>query len=115
MASFKVKNIDTASHAIGDTTIAPGVTKTVSEADWYALSAPTQPFFSVVGSVDSAAVLKNVTSSATNVTLLSSSSNRKGSMVYNDSTSVLYLKLGAVASATSFTISLAAGGYYEVP
>ncbi len=58
----------------------------------------------------------NVAASVTTVTLLASNPNRLGATVYNDDTaSVLSLKLGATASATSFTLKIAAGGYYEVP
>lgn len=56
-----------------------------------------------------------VASSATNVTLLASAAGRRGSTVYNASTAILYLKLGATASATSYTTQVAASGYYEVP
>ena len=57
----------------------------------------------------------NTTSSASNQTLLSSSAARLGATVYNDSTAVLFLKLGATASSTSFTVYMAPGSYYEVP
>jgi hypothetical protein len=57
----------------------------------------------------------NVTSSATNVTLLASNASRKGFTIFNDSTSVLYVKFGATASATSFHVKMAAGSYYESP
>jgi hypothetical protein len=57
----------------------------------------------------------NVASSATNVTLLASNANRLGATIYNDSNKRLYLKLGATASATSFTQILFGQGYYEVP
>jgi len=57
----------------------------------------------------------NVAASATNVTLLASNANRLGAACFNDSTSALYLKLGATASATSFTVKVFAGGYYEIP
>jgi hypothetical protein len=63
----------------------------------------------------STATVASVASSATNVTLLAANANRKGAAVYNESTAVLKLKLGATASATSYTIQVAAGGYYEVP
>lgn len=56
-----------------------------------------------------------VASSATNVTILASNTNRLGATVFNDSTAALYLKLGATASTTSFTVKIAADGYYEVP
>lgn len=57
----------------------------------------------------------SVASSATNVTLLSANANRLGATVFNDSSSLLYLKLGATASATSHTIQVPSFGYYELP
>jgi hypothetical protein len=57
----------------------------------------------------------SVAGSATNVTLLASNANRLGATFYNDSTANLYLKLGATASTSSFTILLLGGDYYEVP
>jgi hypothetical protein len=35
--------------------------------------------------------------------------------VWNDSTSILYLKFGSTASATSATVKLVADAYYELP
>jgi hypothetical protein len=66
------------------------------------------------------ATTSNVSGSASNVTLLASNTDRLGATIYNDSSAVLYLKLGATASATSFTVLLlgngsGAGGYFEVP
>jgi len=61
------------------------------------------------------ATLANVSSSATNVTLFAASSSTSARTVYNDSTQVLYLKYGATASTTSYTVQLAAGAYYEFP
>lgn len=57
----------------------------------------------------------NVASSATNVTILAANTLRLGATIWNDSTAVLYLKLGATASATSCTVKLIADAYYEVP
>jgi hypothetical protein len=56
-----------------------------------------------------------VEASATNITLLSPNSIRLGATVYNDSSSLLYLKLGINATATDFTIKLFPQSYYEVP
>lgn len=61
------------------------------------------------------ATLSNVSSSATNVTLKASNASRLGLLIYNDSTSNLFVKFGATASATSFTVLLGPGAYYEVP
>lgn len=59
--------------------------------------------------------LANVASSASSVTLQASNASRVGWDCFNDSTQVLYVKFGATASATSFTVKIAAGGYYEMP
>lgn len=61
------------------------------------------------------ATLANVASSASNVTLFAAAIGTNGRTVYNDSTAVLYLKYGATASNTSYTVQLAAGAYYEFP
>lgn len=62
-----------------------------------------------------AAGLSNVPSSATSVTLAAANPNRRGLLIYNDSTSVLFVKLGAAASSSSYTVQVAANGYYELP
>ncbi len=62
-----------------------------------------------------AATLANVASSASSVTLFAASGTTKGRTIFNDSTAVLYVKFGATASATSYTVQLAAGDYYEFP
>jgi hypothetical protein len=57
----------------------------------------------------------NVAGSASNVTLLAANKNRVGATIYNDSSATLYLKLGATASATSFTAKLGLDDYFEIP
>ena len=57
----------------------------------------------------------SVADTASSTTLLASNSSRLGATIYNDSTVTLYLKLGATASTTSFTVAMAASAYYEVP
>lgn len=59
--------------------------------------------------------LANVSGSATSVTLFASNGQAERRFVYNDSTATLYLKYGATASATSFTVLIPAGGYFEAP
>lgn len=63
----------------------------------------------------STATLANVSGSASSVTLQASNSARKGFTCHNDSTSILYLKFGSTASATSYTVKLIADAYYELP
>lgn len=57
----------------------------------------------------------SVAGSASNVTLLAANSSRRGATIFNDSTATLYLKLGATASTTSYTVQLTQNDYYEVP
>jgi hypothetical protein len=60
--------------------------------------------------------LANVASdSAAAASLFASNVAARGRYVFNDSTAVLYLKFGTVASSTSHTVQIAAGGYYEFP
>jgi hypothetical protein len=61
------------------------------------------------------ATLSNVSGSASSVTLLALNAARKGASIYNDSTAILYVKFGTTASATSFTVKMAADAHYEVP
>jgi len=60
-------------------------------------------------------ITSSVAASVTSVTLLASNSIRLGATVYNDSSALLYVKLGAVASVTDYTIKLFPLTYYEVP
>jgi hypothetical protein len=57
----------------------------------------------------------NVVGVAANVTLLAANTARIGGVIYNDSTADLSIKLGAVASATSFTVRLVTNTYYPIP
>jgi hypothetical protein len=57
--------------------------------------------------------ITSVAGSASSVSLLVSNAARKGFFIYNDSTKKMYLKFGATASATSFTVILQPDGFYE--
>jgi len=63
----------------------------------------------------STTAVTSVAAAAANTTILASNANRLGATVYNDSNKDLYLKLGSVASTTSFTVKLVRDAYYEVP
>lgn len=106
--------------------------ETISVANFPASQAVTGTFWQATQPVSVAATLatkevrsatptqSSVGDSATSVTLLSANANRLGATIYNDSTAICYVKLGATASSSSFTVALAGttlgiGGYYEVP
>jgi hypothetical protein len=61
------------------------------------------------------ATLTNVASSASSVTLSAANGKRQGWYVYNDSSAILYVKFGATASTSSFTVQVAAGGQFAMP
>lgn len=61
-----------------------------------------------------AATLANVASSATNVTVAASNANRRGLMIHNDSTAILYIKFGATASTSSYSVKIPADTYWEM-
>ncbi len=69
----------------------------------------------VVPTTAATSTLTAVGSSTSSVTLLSSNTSRKGAAIYNDSTSIVYVKFGTTASSTSFTVILTSNSYYEVP
>ena len=59
--------------------------------------------------------VSRVTSVATTTTLLAANAARRLATIFNESTSTLFVKFGATASVTSYTVQVPAGGYYEVP
>lgn len=66
-------------------------------------------------STKSVSVVTSVAFSATNVTILSSNTAREMAMLYNDVDRAAYVKLGATATTSSFTVKLLPGAYYELP
>jgi hypothetical protein len=59
--------------------------------------------------------LSSVAASASSVTLLDANPSRKGVVVFNDSTSAVYVAYAPTSSATSFTVKIAAAGFWEMP
>lgn len=60
--------------------------------------------------------LTNLANSTSNGQALAQNQARTMAMFYNDDTvATVKLKLGATASATSFTVAIQPGGYYELP
>jgi hypothetical protein len=57
----------------------------------------------------------SVGDSATSVTLLAANADRLGATLYNNSNASCYVKFGATASLTDFSVAMSPGGYFEVP
>lgn len=63
----------------------------------------------------SSSSVASVAGSATSVSCLASNANRLGATIYNDSAADLYVKLGATASTTSFTVKVFQDGLFVIP
>lgn len=57
--------------------------------------------------------VQNVAASTDSQTLLTALESRKGAIIFNDSSAVLYMKFGTGASSTSHTYAIPAGLAYE--
>lgn len=60
------------------------------------------------------AVVSSLSSSDSSQTLVSANSDRKGLIIFNNSTAILYVKFGATASSSDFTFRLTPQGVYEM-
>lgn len=71
----------------------------------------------VASNIATVSALANVASGTASVQLAAVNLNRRGLILVNDSTAVLYVAYGAAASSTSFTVKVAAGGlhFMDVP
>jgi len=47
--------------------------------------------------------------------ILAANVNRLGATIYNEGPDICYVKLGAIASLTSYSLQIVVGGYYEIP
>lgn len=97
------------------TTAAP----TYTTGQLNALSLDTSGNLRVTGFVTtnkaSATTVTSTAASTSSVTILASNASRVFATIYNTSSKVMYVKLGATASTSSFTTQLFAGSYWEVP
>lgn len=66
-------------------------------------------------SAPTTAAVTSVSDTNVNTTLLASNASRKGAVFVNDSSAIAYVKCGATASTTSYTVALVAGDYWELP
>jgi hypothetical protein len=69
----------------------------------------------VTTDVSTNATITSVAAATTSTTLIVSNANRVLATIYNDSSSIMYLAIGATASATNFTIKIFPNSYFELP
>lgn len=65
----------------------------------------------------SAATVAGVADTASSATIAAANEGRAGCWIFNDSTEILYIKMGATASIASggYSVKIAAGGFWEMP
>jgi hypothetical protein len=61
------------------------------------------------------ATVTKLAASATAINLFAANVSRNGGCIYNDSTAILYVKLGAAATTDDWTVKLNQNDYYELP
>jgi len=99
--------------SVSSGTIAAVVTDSV-DLDVHVQNFPTTQ--AVTTPTSSTPALSNIASNNSSVTILAANAARKGAMIFNDSTQVLYLSFGTgAASTSSYTVQIAPNGYYELP
>lgn len=71
--------------------------------------------FATKETVAATSTITRTTSTTLSVTIVASNANRLTAAIFNESTSLMYLKFGATATNTSYTVQLASNAYYELP
>jgi len=84
------------------------------KVDGSAVTQPVSGTVTVTPAKGSSCTPTQVACSTTNATLKASNASRKGLVIYNDAAVALYVKFGATASSTSFTVKLPAATVYEI-
>ncbi|MEH2130127.1 MAG: hypothetical protein V7K86_05610 [Nostoc sp.] len=86
----------------------------VGGSDIVTVSADLTTTITIEETVDNASVVaNNITTTAASI--VNPNVNRKGITFFNNSTQTVYIDTVSTVSTTSYTIALAAGGYYEAP
>jgi hypothetical protein len=60
-------------------------------------------------------ITTSVASNASNVILLAANTGRGGATIFNESMSLLYIKMGTAASLIDYSVQINPNGYFEVP
>jgi len=97
------------------TTVAPTYTNNTLNA----LSLDTAGALRVTGFVTTnkaaTSAVTSVAASTSSVTVLAANADRVFASIYNGGNKTMYIKLGATASTSSYTIQIFSGAYWEVP
>lgn len=88
---------------------------TTTDSDYSPIGVTSQGGIFTAVQRAASATLVNVNDTASSTTLQAANNARRGWLIFNDSSSDLYIKFGATASLTSFSIKLGSGQYYEMP
>ena len=99
----------------GPVTVKPGGQAAVPTDRALVVAISPNNSFTVSNAKPATSITSSVASSASNTVILPSNAARLGATIYNDSSALMYIKLGALASTTDYTIKLFPQSYYEIP
>lgn len=125
-AAGNLGKAEDAAHASGDTGVAAWGVRNDNLATTFGNDQDYGPLATdlngrvMVSQKAATATLASVSTSTTSATLISANSARIGATITNEAATVLFVKFGTTASATSYVVSLAGAAaapysYYEVP
>ncbi len=94
---------------------APIINQPPAASDWGQIVRPIGPFGPVIIEQPSLSTVTAVPLSLVSVTLQAANLKRRGLAIYNGSTQVLFVKIGAGADVTDYSLAICSGGYWEAP
>lgn len=100
--------------ALGPTVMATATPVTIA-SNQTAIPVTQSGSWTTVETRPSTSAVTSVNSSASSVTLLALNLNRRGVIIWNDSSATLYIKLGATASTISYTVQLSTQASFNLP
>lgn len=109
--AWKVVITDGASSVFGTSTTPMWVTGAMTVANVVTVTGSV--INKILGSTQT--VVSSTNASVTNFTILAANPNRSHALFYKTGNGTAYLKLGATASPTSYTIQMQNNSYYEMP
>ena len=113
-----ISSIASTVNITGSTTINSIASTVTTTGSNFVFNNTSQPLF-VTGTISLPrapnTVVTGFGASTTSVTLLGANSSRSRALLYMDGAATAYIKFGAVASTSSFSLKVNSNGYYETP
>jgi hypothetical protein len=113
--NYKYIRVRMATYTSGTATAILALSSTAGGQATIGTLAAQSGVWSIHPAISGSSAVTSVASDTNAVTLLASNTNRKQAFIYNDSTAAMFVKFGASATSSSFTVKLAANTAYILP